>query len=54
MNSKGGSLTRTAVRRVIDDYMLPRFGDEDGILGIGYTLSLASVKNSYHIYLTQK
>lgn len=49
MNQKGGQLTKAAVRRVIDDYLLPKFG-KGNILGISYTLSLAGVKNSYHIY----
>lgn len=50
MNSKGGSLTRAAVRRVIDDYMLPRF--EDGnLLGIHYSLSMAA-SNLYIIRLS--
>ena len=52
MNPRGGSLTRTAVRRTIDDYLGERFPD-DNLLGITYVLSLAGVKNSYHIYLAR-
>lgn len=48
MNTKGGQLTRAAVRRVLDDYLLPKFG-KGNVLGVDYQLSMAA-SNLYYIY----
>ena len=53
INSKGRSLARIAVRRALDDYLLPRFGEEN-ILGITYTISRANANNAYCIYFRQR